>query len=324
MKAIQSHYRLVALSSCHPVTVSTYMMRNYDILLAGDYYCDLIFTGLPVPPEVGTECFGTGFACVPGAAYRTALALHRLELSVGWPCDVGTDFFSRLIIDAAQQDGLDTRLFQHHDMPLQRVSVAFSFAHDRGFISYADQPDRAFPAHLIAQHRPRVVLLSSLQYGPFHNEVAAAARSVGALIYMDCQARAETLDMPEVRAALRQVDVFAPNAAEAIALTGAVTIDAALDQLAALTPLVIIKRGAQGAMAQAGHKRVSVDALPVRVVDTTGAGDCFNAGFVYGILHDYALEDCLRCGAICGSLSTTAHDHSVLPTAPQIEQWRAS
>lgn len=300
------------------------MQSTYDVLLVGDYYCDLIFTGLPMPPEVGTECFGTGFACVPGAAYRAALALHRLELSVAWPCDVGTDFFSKFVIDAAQRDGLDTRLFQHHDMPLQRVSVAFSFEHDRGFISYADQPDRAIPARLIAEHRPRMVLLSSLQYGPAHDELVAAARSVGALVYMDCQARAETLDMPEVRAALQQVDMFAPNAAEAIALTGATTIDDALDQLAAVTPLAIVKRGAQGATAQAGHERVSVGALPVRVVDTTGAGDCFNAGFVYGFLHDYTLEDCLRCGAICGSLSTTAHDHSVLPTASHVEQWRAS
>jgi len=87
-------------------------------------------------------------------------------------------------------------------------------------------------------------------------------------------------------------------------LTGAATVEQALARLAELTPLVIVKRGAEGAIAGLDGGVVQVPAIPVEVVDTTGAGDCFNAGFLYGYLRGASLETCLRAGNICGGLST--------------------
>src|SRR5205085_6102624 len=111
------------------------------------------------------------------------------------------------------------------------------------------------------------------------------------------------------------------NASEALQLTGAATVEAALAQLAELTPLAIVKRGAQGAIAQAGQHMGRAPAIGVDVFDTTGAGDCFNAGFLYGHLRGLPLEDCLRCGNICGGLSTTARGGAAAPSAAQVEEW---
>jgi sugar/nucleoside kinase (ribokinase family) len=293
--------------------------QGYDVLLLGSYFCDLIFTGLPAMPRLGADLFGTEFDMVPGATYRTALACHRLGLRAGWLCDFGTDLFSRFVLDMAAQDGLDMSLFRHHPVPVRRVSAAFSFVHDRGFISYMDPIEPASPVEFIQQHRSRAVLLSHLTYDAAQAALADAARAAGTLVYMDCQADAATLATPGVPEALRRVDIFAPNESEALHLTAATTVEAALEQLADLAPLVIIKRGSGGAVARQGHTVVHSPALSVNVCDTTGAGDCFNAGFLYGHLAGMPLAGCLRRGNICGALSTLSRGSATLPTAAEVE-----
>jgi sugar/nucleoside kinase (ribokinase family) len=294
---------------------------SYDVLLTDGYFCDLIFTGLPELPRLGADLFGTGFDMVPGAVFYTALALHRLGVRAGWACDLGTDFASRFVLDAACREGIDDSLFRLHDRPLRRVSVSFSFAHDRGFISYQDPLPNVSPIPLIEHHRPHVVLLSHLRYGPDLLALAAATHAYGGLVYMDCQARPETLAEPDVTAALRAVDIFAPNQNEALHLTGAAVAAQALALLAELTPLVIVKCGADGALARRGAEIARAPSIVVPVLDTTGAGDCFNAGFLDGYLRGEPLERCLRRGNICGGLSTTARGGGAVPTAAQVEAW---
>jgi sugar/nucleoside kinase (ribokinase family) len=293
--------------------------RDYDVLLLGSYFCDLIFTGLPSVPRLGADLFGTEFDMVPGASYRTAVACGRLGLRASWLCDFGNDFFSRYVLDLAAKDGLDLSLFRHHPFPVRRISAAFSFVHDRGFISYMDPIEPSSPLEIIRQHRPRAVLIAHLAYDPAQAALAETAREAGTLIYMDCQSDAATLSTPGVADALRRVDIFAPNESEALHITGAATVEDALEQLAALAPLVIIKRGSAGAIARHGDTVVHAPALPVTVCDTTGAGDCFNAGFLYGHLAGLRLADCLRRGNICGALATVSRGTATLPTAAEVE-----
>jgi sugar/nucleoside kinase (ribokinase family) len=297
------------------------MSNDYAVLLIDGYFCDLIFTGLPELPRLGADLFGTGFDMVPGAVFYTALALHRLEVRAGWACDFGDDFASRFVLDAARREGIDDSLFRLHDRPLRRISVSFSFAHDRGFISYQDTLPNDSPIPLIERHRPRVVLLSHLRYGPDLLALAAATHAYGGVVYMDCQARPETLADPDVQAALRAVDIFAPNRHEAQHLSGAGTAEQALARLAELTALVIVKCGAEGALARRGDETARAPGITVPVLDTTGAGDCFNAGFLDGYLRGEPLERCLRRGNICGGLSTTARGGGAVPTAAQVDVW---
>ena len=297
------------------------MTHDYDVLILADYFCDLIFTGLPELPRLSADIFGTGFEMAPGGSYRTLLALTRLGVRAGWSCDFGDDFFSRFVLDMAHQDGLDTSLFRHHSFPLRRVSASFSFAHDRGFMSYMDKLPRPPAPDIIAATRPRAVFISSLMYGDEHAALVEAARHVGALVYMDCQARSETLALPEVAAAIRRVDIFAPNEVEALHLTGEASAEAALERLAALVPVAVVKRGRAGAIARAAGVAAGAPAIAVEAYDTTGAGDCFNAGFLYAYLANQSLEMCLRCGNICGGLATTVGRNSALPTKAQLEEW---
>jgi sugar/nucleoside kinase (ribokinase family) len=100
------------------------------------------------------------------------------------------------------------------------------------------------------------------------------------------------------------VDVFLPNKNEAIALTGTKEAEAAGQRLSQSCHLVAIKLGVEGAIARYGGETTRVPALKVEVVDTVGAGDTFDAGFLYGFLNGWSLEKTLRLAVACGSLST--------------------
>ena len=105
---------------------------------------------------------------------------------------------------------------------------------------------------------------------------------------------------------LDHVDVFLPNEMEARGIAGRSDRESALDQLASQVPTVAIKLGSEGAAARRGDERVACPALSVDTVDTTGAGDSFDAGFIFGLLRGCSLKEALRIGCVCGALSTRA------------------
>ncbi len=109
-------------------------------------------------------------------------------------------------------------------------------------------------------------------------------------------------DIPEL---LDHCDIFLPNQAEVERITRK-EFSTGLDQLSAQIPIVAVKLGAEGGLARQDTQEVHSPIVPVDVVDTVGAGDSFDAGFLYGYLHEYSIEDSLRLACACGSLSTRA------------------
>jgi sugar/nucleoside kinase (ribokinase family) len=99
-----------------------------------------------------------------------------------------------------------------------------------------------------------------------------------------------------------RIDILFANEAELAAMTGEDEFEAGLEQLAGAVPLLVVTRGEQGAVAVAGEKRASVPAEPIgRLVDTTGAGDLFAAGFLAGQARGLGLEPSLKLGAIAAA-----------------------
>jgi len=296
---------------------------HFDVLLFGDYWYDLIFTDLPGLPKLGREVFAGSFDNVPGGPFINAVAMHRMGLRVGWAADFGDDAFSRFVVEAARREGLDDALFQYHDRPYRRVTASASFPTDRAFLSYTDpEPEVGAPVKALAEHTARAVMLPGFGFGPRFENGAALAHARQMKIVMDCQSNDHTLDHAEVRRAIQQVDVFIPNSPEAQQLTGTQTTLEALRCLGEVCPLVVIKDGPDGAHAICGGETFYAPAMPVKVVDTTGAGDAFDAGFVKAWLDGRPLQECLRWGNICGGLSTTARGGATAaPTLEQVQEW---
>jgi ribokinase len=131
-----------------------------------------------------------------------------------------------------------------------------------------------------------------------------AARRGGATVSVD------TNDDPAGRFErpdwLTRADVLLPNEAEALALTGRDDVEAAAADLAADGALVVVKRGAEGALAVRGAERCAVAAPAVDPVDAVGAGDSFDAGLIAALLAGRELPDALALACACGTLSTRA------------------
>lgn len=279
----------------------------FQVLLDGGYFSDLVFTGLPEFPRLGHEIYSQEFHVLPGGAYNTAVALQRLGLKTAWPCRFGSDPFSQYVKEHALAEGLDPACFTQVDEPSLQITVAFSIDSERAFLSYSDPLPPMPLLEWERKLRPDWLCVSHLAHGGTYLELFATAHELGTRVFMDCQAHNHTLADAGIKDTLRQVDVFAPNAEEARRLTGQKDCEAALEMLAELVPLVIIKMGAEGCICRQGDLELRVPGIHVQVVDTTGAGDNFNCGFLCGQVRGFSLADSLRMGNICGGLSTQGY-----------------
>ena len=300
------------------------MSKTFDVLVAGSYSLDLIFTGLPGLPQLGEDMLATGLERIPGEAYNSAVAMHRLGLRVGWAADFGNDDFSRFALERARAEGLDDSLFNHHKRPMRRISIAASFPEDRAFITYYD-PDPRLPAVIkaLTTASARVLYIPGFYYGPFLEMGLRLARAKSMKIVMDGNSGSEvTLQNPSVRKAVRSVDVLLPNAKEARNLTGEDDLMKALKTLGGLCPLVVVKDGGRGAYACQGNEILHAEAIAITPFETTGAGDCFNAGFLKAWLDGLPVQECLRWGNITGGLSTLAPGGTgKVVTIEEVKKW---
>jgi sugar/nucleoside kinase (ribokinase family) len=281
-------------------------LSTYDFLVPGGYFCDLVFAGIPEFPSLGCEVYAQHLSITVGGALNTVIALRRLGAAVGWAGTVGDDLFSRFVLDLVEQEGVDTRLLTRLETPFQRVTVAMPYQHDRAFLSYADRarPSVEVALELVDQLAFRHLHFNGFQHHPRAVELLDQMRERGIPVSMDCQHIPITLDAPFVRDILSRVAIFMPNAREALSITGCDTLPAAAEVLRALAPLLVIKDGANGAFAWQGDQTWHQPALDLTPLDTTGAGDVFNAGFLYAHLQELEIAECLRWGNICGGLST--------------------
>lgn len=281
--------------------------KPVEVLLVGRYFCDLIFSGLQDVPHPGQEIFASTCRLLPGGVFTPAVALKRLGVQAAWPCIFGSDPFSRYIHSQAVGEGLSTEFFSDSGDSLLSLTVAYSLGAERAFLSYSDPHPEPPYETLLDTLKPAWLYLTHLVTGEKLERLAAAARRAGARIYMDCQWQSGTLSDAQVAEAIRSVDVFSPNEAEALALTGAEDVRDALERLAGLAPEVIVKRGAAGCICAKGGEVIRENTISITLADTTGAGDNFNCGFLYGQLRGYDLKESLRIANICGGMSVTGY-----------------
>ena len=180
----------------------------------------------------------------------------------------------------------------------------------------------AVPAALVAASRHVHASSFFLQprLAPGLRGLFEAARAAGAGTSLDLNWDPAERWQDGLTEVLPLVDILFVNAAEAAAVSGAPDPAVAATVLAARGPLPVIKLGAAGALAHDGCRLVRVDAPVVDVVDTVGAGDTFDAGFLCGRLSGWTVGRSLVLGVVCGSLSTrSAGGVAAQPTRAEAE-----
>jgi sugar/nucleoside kinase (ribokinase family) len=167
-------------------------------------------------------------------------------------------------------------------------------------------------------HLGSYFLLSKLR--PALSEIFADARQQGLTTSLDTNW--DPLNQWDVGDLLNHTDLFLPNQVEAQQITKQPDLQGALDKLADIVPTLAIKMGAKGGLARQGQAVLQLPPPPVNIVDTVGAGDSFDAGFLYGYLNHWPLERSLRLALACGSLSTRAAGGTeAQPTLQEAEGW---
>jgi sugar/nucleoside kinase (ribokinase family) len=300
-------------------------LNAYDILIPGHYFCDIIFSGIPGFPALGTELFTQGLTVVPGGIMNTAVSLKRLGVNVGWIGTFGNDFFSRFVLETARHQELDLSLVDTVDRAFKRVTVSLSYQDDRSFISYVDPRIDLMPRLFNALETAlfKHLHFTGLVLDKRIIELIQVCHAKGIRVSMDCQHRDETMESPLVHEVIRNLDIFMPNAIEAQRLTGKNSVKEAASLLCDIVPYLVVKDGENGAHCWLDGQPSYAEAISVtEVFDTTGAGDVFNAGFLAAYLQSKLPETCLRWGNIAGGLSLRGYGgYTTAPTLTELEDY---
>jgi sugar/nucleoside kinase (ribokinase family) len=302
-------------------------MNRYDVLVYGPVFCDLIFTGLAAMPSLGTEIFSDDLIIAPGGSAIVANGLHRLGAKVGLIAELGNDHLSQVLWELMGELGLDRSLIRKHPYPLPQVTVSLSYPKDRGFVTCFHRPEDPPNLTSLLQENPTQHLhLCSFLAALESPDAAHIAHEAGATISMDPGWDQEALQDPRLSAMITNLDVFLPNHDELCQIVQEDNPKQAARQVfsSMSAGVLIVKDGANGVKGYAPntHSPLHEPAIRVTAVDTTGAGDAFDAGYIYAAIQNKPISTCLKYGVICGGLTTRQPGGTAaFPTLKEVEQW---
>ncbi len=281
------------------------------VLCAGEINVDLILQDRSAFPVLGKEVLVEDSQLVLGSATAImAMGLARLGTPVAFVGRVGDDVWGRYCLEAMAGRDIDLSRVIRGGALKTGVTVSITHPGDRALVTYlgaisaltgADVPDAAM-AGLDHLHVSSFFLQEGLR--PHLAELFARAHRAGLTTSLDTGFDPSGRWDGGLRETLRETDLLFPNEVELAALTGSEDPAEGLRRLGGGRTRVVAKLGKDGAAALDGGEVVRVPAYPVEAVDTTGAGDSFNAGFLHRWLAAAPLVECLRLGAACGALST--------------------
>ncbi|WP_035129845.1 carbohydrate kinase family protein [Conexibacter woesei] len=295
-----------------------------DVLVVGDLNPDLLLSGDVVPRFGQAEQDVTATVALGGSGGICAAALGRLGLRTALAAAVGDDDLGALVTQRLADRGVHLDQLQRAAQPTG-LSVHLLRDDDRAILTHSgaiDDLDVASACRAIRAAKPRHVHVTSVFLIRALRERGAdlldAARDVAAVVSVDTNYDpAERFDAP---AWLLDADVLLPNAAEARGLARSVDVEQAARELSARGATVVVKLGAQGALAVTSGEtlRVAAPAPTVPIVDTVGAGDAFDAGFIRARLDGHDLPTQLAHATAAGTLSTRAGGDAGQPTLEDV------
>ncbi len=280
----------------------------------GRIFLDLVFSGLDRIPVPGEEHFAKSLGVMAGGMYNAARALHRLGVNVELAADLGNDFISKIILDFWESDGLPKTFLRVHDKAAAAVTCSFSLAEDRAFLSYVDEkPVPLSDPGIIDDRGIQCVLLSGIPESDIFIPLLKKAKERGVMILMDSQFDHPPMTNDWMKTLIALTDYLFCNESESKAISGFDNAEEAGKALRDMGTTSVIKLGPGGALLTGSKDVKKLPAPSVHVVDTTGAGDCFVAGFCYAKLRGESDESALAHGIACGSLSCTGPGGGAAP-----------
>ena len=287
-------------------------MKKFDITILGEVNLDLILYGLPTVLPTERELLGDDFHMTLGGS--SSILAHNLAVlgsRVGFVTKTGDDSLGKIALERLTAAGVDlSRAVHSHDGIKTGVTIVLPHGRERHILTYPgtmatltmDEVDQDYLADAKHFHVSSLFLQQGIQAtlpGLCRN-----LRSKGLTTSLD------TNDDPSgnwggpLQEMLDVIDILLPNDSEARSIAGCDDLSQAISVLAGRVPIVAVKCGSEGCIVQEGKQRWRIPALSVSPVDTVGAGDSFNAGFLSAYVKGRSLAECGEAGNAAAALST--------------------
>ena len=274
---------------------------------AGSTNVDLLYQGFDRLAGVGEELYCKDFSLqLGGGLPATLINLGRLGIETKIATELGNDIFSNFAKEKFIENGVaPTNLYEGEKIPLN-ITSAIILPEDRTFYSYGKgtiEPDeKAMETFYTIATGSKICMMQLGGFLPVYKKL----KEEGTILVLDTGWDDE-MSFEKYDEYLNTADYYTPNRKEALRITGADNEKDAAYALKKYFDKVVVKVDADGCIGIDGDDYFFCPSIEeFKNVDSTGAGDAFLAGFMYGLFYDYPLKDCIEYGNITGGKAVTA------------------
>lgn len=287
-------------------------IKKLDIVVVGELNADLVLTGLTSLPEMGKCKLSQDMDFTLGSASAIfAGNIARLGLNVGFLGKIGDDHTGDFLVKILKKRKVDTSRIIRDKKGKTGICVSLSFPENYAMASFPgvretfciEDVDFGYISTARHMHMSSYYLQPGIQKGT--PVLFRRAKELGLSTSFDPDSDPSGKWDKSIFETLKYVDVFLPNESEAFNISGRGSINSALDCLGEMVNTVVIKSGRNGVWVKNRNKTIHLGIFDIDVIDTTGAGDSFNSGFIYQYLEGSDIEKCALWGNACAAISTT-------------------
>ena len=288
--------------------------KKFDVVVVGELNVDLILNNLESFPEIGKEKLAKDMALTLGSSSAIfASNLSSLGAKVAFLGKIGNDYFGKLVLDKLTEKGVDVSLIVKDSVSSTGATIVLNFAEDRAMVTYPGAMNNLTIKDVAKEsiEQAKHLHFSSYYLQPgIRNDVDKMyklAKDLGLTTSFDMQWDPEEKWQLDYEKVLPYVDIFLPNEQEILHLTKEKSIADALKKISGVSNKTAIKMGSKGSILYEKGKAINKDPfLNKNVVDAIGAGDSFNAGFIFKFIIGSEPEVCQEFGNLMGAINTTA------------------
>lgn len=285
---------------------------KFDVAVVGELNLDIILSGLSENLQLDREHLAQDLKVTLGSS--SAIFAHNLALlgnSVGFSSAIGDDAFGEMCLQRLGESGTDLSGVRRHADRQTGLTVILVKGAQRYILTYPgtisvmryEDLDLEYVCRAKHFHLSSYFLQRALR--PKMADLFRQVKERGLSTSLDTNDDPDEEWSEDLFPLLKYIDVLLPNEREACQISHVQDAVAAAKFLSGVVPLVVIKRGSQGAFAQRGKNTFSAPPVASTFVDAVGAGDSFDAGFIHQYIRGAKIEDCLKFGNIAGALSVT-------------------
>ncbi len=288
--------------------------KQFDVLVVGELNVDLILNTIDSFPEMGKEKIARQMTLTLGSSSAIfAGNLSSLGAKVAFAGKIGNDAFGTLVKESLEAKKVSTGFIITSSKLNTGATIVLNYSEDRAMVTYPgamedlsidDIEENTIKSarHL---HFSSYFLQPGIQKGLL--SLFRKAKENGLTTSLDMQwDPAERWDF-NYKEILPFVDVFLPNEQEALLLTGENVLENAINKLTCDANFVIVKLGSKGSIAADKNNSIFKQSFFNHdVVDAIGAGDSFNAGFIYKYINGCSVDECQEFANLTGAVNTTA------------------